>query len=274
MTWHAKALTTSYVTAPRAGSHGREESDAAFPFTTTSWYFLDAVDVVAAGGHGGRGVLRRFDHRRHGLDAQRRRSLARRPVAPPARGVRGAGLGRQRRHRRQSRRCRRPAIRPRRRWRVGRRRSSGSIATWRGCRVSRRSIWLEGINDLSGGARADAVIAGMREVVQRSRAARLEDLRRDDRLEPRQRHARMAPRRPTPSVRRSTRSSAAPGRSTASSTSTWRRAIRRPAACARRSSPTARPADLATGCTRTGPAIRRWATPSTSVCSRRSSARR
>ena len=31
-------------------------------------------------------------------------------------------------------------------------------------------IWLEGINDLAGGTRADAVIAGMREVVQRSRA--------------------------------------------------------------------------------------------------------
>ena len=30
MTWHAKALTTSYLTAPRAGSHGRDECDAAF----------------------------------------------------------------------------------------------------------------------------------------------------------------------------------------------------------------------------------------------------
>jgi len=34
-------------------------------------------------------------------------------------------------------------------------------------------VWLEGINDLSGGAKADAVIAGMREIVQRSRAAGL-----------------------------------------------------------------------------------------------------
>ena len=47
MTWHAKALTTSYLSQPGSGSHGREESDAAFPFTTTSWYFVDAVDVVA-----------------------------------------------------------------------------------------------------------------------------------------------------------------------------------------------------------------------------------
>ncbi|HMY76365.1 MAG TPA: GDSL-type esterase/lipase family protein, partial [Blastocatellia bacterium] len=47
MTWHAKALQTSYLTAPRAGSHGAEESDAAFPFTTTSWFFLDAFEVTA-----------------------------------------------------------------------------------------------------------------------------------------------------------------------------------------------------------------------------------
>ena len=45
MTWHAKALQTSYVSAPGAGSHGADESDAAFPFSTTSWYFLDAVEA-------------------------------------------------------------------------------------------------------------------------------------------------------------------------------------------------------------------------------------
>ena len=47
MTWHAKALTTSYVTAPGAGSKGQSEDESAFPFTTTSWYFLDAVDAMA-----------------------------------------------------------------------------------------------------------------------------------------------------------------------------------------------------------------------------------
>src|SRR5262249_17499525 len=45
MTWHAKGLTTSYVTAPGAGSFGPTEDEAAFPFGTTSWYFLDAVDM-------------------------------------------------------------------------------------------------------------------------------------------------------------------------------------------------------------------------------------
>lgn len=45
MTWHAKALTTSYVTLPGSGSHGAEESERAFPASTTSWFFLDAVDM-------------------------------------------------------------------------------------------------------------------------------------------------------------------------------------------------------------------------------------
>lgn len=45
MTWHAKALTTSYVTRPGAGSVGADEREQAFPASTTSWYFLDAVDM-------------------------------------------------------------------------------------------------------------------------------------------------------------------------------------------------------------------------------------
>jgi len=48
MTWHAKALTTSYVTAPGAGSTGRSEDETAFPFSTASWFFLDAVDMKAS----------------------------------------------------------------------------------------------------------------------------------------------------------------------------------------------------------------------------------
>jgi lysophospholipase L1-like esterase len=47
MTWHAKALTTSYVTAPGAGSRGKEEGEAAFPYSTASWFFLDAVEMTA-----------------------------------------------------------------------------------------------------------------------------------------------------------------------------------------------------------------------------------
>ena len=47
MTWHAKAMTTSYVTAPDAGAVGELEDDSAYPNTTTSWYFLDAADAAA-----------------------------------------------------------------------------------------------------------------------------------------------------------------------------------------------------------------------------------
>jgi lysophospholipase L1-like esterase len=47
MTWHAKALTTSYVTAPGSGSQGHREEESAFNFTTASWFFLDAVDMMA-----------------------------------------------------------------------------------------------------------------------------------------------------------------------------------------------------------------------------------
>ncbi len=47
MTWHAKALATSYLTAPGAGAKGADEGEAAFPFSTTSWYFLDVVEMSA-----------------------------------------------------------------------------------------------------------------------------------------------------------------------------------------------------------------------------------
>jgi lysophospholipase L1-like esterase len=50
MTWHAKALQTSYVSPPGSGSKGGEEGEAAFPFSTTSWYFLDELDMSVASG--------------------------------------------------------------------------------------------------------------------------------------------------------------------------------------------------------------------------------
>ena len=47
MTWHAKALQTSYVTAPGSGAKGQAEDESSFPFSTASWFFLDAVDMMA-----------------------------------------------------------------------------------------------------------------------------------------------------------------------------------------------------------------------------------
>ena len=49
MTWHAKAMTTSYVTDPGAGSVGDTEGDV-FPTSTTSWYFIDAIEMEAPKG--------------------------------------------------------------------------------------------------------------------------------------------------------------------------------------------------------------------------------
>ena len=46
-TWHAKALQTSYLTGPGAGALGELEDESAFPYSTTSWFFLDAMDVQA-----------------------------------------------------------------------------------------------------------------------------------------------------------------------------------------------------------------------------------
>ena len=45
VTWHAKALQTSYISPPGSGALGELEDDSAFPNSTTSWYFLDALDV-------------------------------------------------------------------------------------------------------------------------------------------------------------------------------------------------------------------------------------
>jgi len=51
MTWHAKALTTSYIGRPGGGGGpAAEETEQAFPYSSTSWYFLDAVDMSAPTG--------------------------------------------------------------------------------------------------------------------------------------------------------------------------------------------------------------------------------
>jgi hypothetical protein len=47
MTWHAKALQISYVSAPDSGSVGQSEDEGAFPYSTASWFFLDAVEMMA-----------------------------------------------------------------------------------------------------------------------------------------------------------------------------------------------------------------------------------
>ena len=48
MTYHAKALQTSYVSDRDAGSLGHDENESGFPTPTTSWFFLDAMDMNMA----------------------------------------------------------------------------------------------------------------------------------------------------------------------------------------------------------------------------------
>lgn len=47
LTWHAKAMTTSYLSLPGSGSVGAAEDNAAFPCSTTGWYLLDGFDIAA-----------------------------------------------------------------------------------------------------------------------------------------------------------------------------------------------------------------------------------
>jgi lysophospholipase L1-like esterase len=169
MTWHAKALQTSYLSAPRSGSHGAEESDAAFPFTTTSWYFLDAVDVQAAGRTelvacfgdsitDGTGSTLNGDDRWPDVLARRLRA------AHGARfAVANAGIG-------GNRITGPPKYDPNAPFAGGPSaldRLERDVLSLSGLSSV---VWLEGINDLSSGASAEAVIDGMKEGVRRIRA--------------------------------------------------------------------------------------------------------
>jgi len=169
MTWHAKALQTSYITGPGAGSHGADESDAAFPFTTTSWYFLDAVEmqapeetaVIVCFGDSitdGTGSTLNGDDRWPDVLARRLRA---------AHGSRfvvvNAGIG--------GNRITGPspydAASPFGGGPAALDRLERDVLSLSGVSAI---IWLEGINDLSSGSNADAVIAGISEGVKRVRA--------------------------------------------------------------------------------------------------------
>ncbi len=48
MTWHAQANGTSYLSAQGVEPVSADEGEQGFPFSTASWYFIDAVDMMAA----------------------------------------------------------------------------------------------------------------------------------------------------------------------------------------------------------------------------------
>jgi len=50
VSWHSKALRTSYITAPANGAHSADESDSSFTHTSSAWFYLDAFDVAGVPG--------------------------------------------------------------------------------------------------------------------------------------------------------------------------------------------------------------------------------
>jgi len=169
MTWHAKALQSSYVSAPGAGSHGADESDTAFPFTTTSWYFLDAVDVqapdntevIACLGDSitdGTGSTLNGDDRWPDVFSRRLRAAHGSRFAVVNAGIGGNRITGPSPYDPKSPFAGGPSALDRLERDVL---SISGLST---------IIWLEGINDLSSGATADTVIAGIREGVRRIRA--------------------------------------------------------------------------------------------------------
>jgi len=168
MTWHAKAMQSSYVTAPGAGSKGGDLSEAAFPFASASWYFLDAVDmaapkglaaIVAFGDSITDGTASTMNGDDRWPDVLARRLNARWVVV-------NAGIGGNQVVGPSEYSPQKPfAGGPSALQRLDR-----DVLTLSGVKAV---IWLEGTNDFSknGNAESDAVIAGMREGVARMRAA-------------------------------------------------------------------------------------------------------
>ena len=169
MTWHAKGLTTSYLAAPRTGSHGADEHDDAFPYTTTSWFFLDAVDVMASEDTAvvacfgdsitdGTASTLNGDDRWPDVLSRRLHTAYGDRVA-----VVNAGIGGNRVAGPTSYSPATPF-------------AGGPSALDRldrdvlGLSGLSAVIWLEGINDLSAGATPEAIIAGFKEGVRRLRA--------------------------------------------------------------------------------------------------------
>ncbi len=171
MTWHAKALTTSYLTAPGAGTKGAAEDEQEFPFSTASWYFLDALDMMAPAEAGtivalgdsvtdGTASTMNGDDRWPDVLARRLHAIHDNDIA-----VVNAGIG--------GNQVVGPATySPRQPFPGGpsaKDRLDRDVLSLSGVAAV---IWLEGINDFSknGNAPVETVEAGMKDVVGRIRA--------------------------------------------------------------------------------------------------------
>jgi lysophospholipase L1-like esterase len=175
MTWHAKAMQTSYVTAPGAGSKGKSEDEAAFPYSTSSWFFLDAVEmmvptdsfaVVAFGDSitDGTASTMNGDDRWPDVLSRRLHMLHGNRIAVVNAGIGGNQVAGPAEYGPQKPFAGGPSAKTR---------LERDVLDLSGVSAM---IWLEGINDFSrnGNASVETVRDGMKEIVARIRARRPE----------------------------------------------------------------------------------------------------
>jgi lysophospholipase L1-like esterase len=173
MTWHAKALQTSYVSPPGSGSRGVAEDEAQFPYSTSSWFFLDAVEMMAppdsfaivAFGDSitdGTASTMNGDDRWPDVLSRRLQAIYGNRVAVVNSGIGGNQIVGP------------PEYGPQKPFLGGpsaRSRIDRDVIELSGVSAM---IWLEGINDFSrnGNASVEAVVGGLKESVGRIRAMR------------------------------------------------------------------------------------------------------
>ncbi|WP_433727606.1 SGNH/GDSL hydrolase family protein [Actinoplanes sp. CA-051413] len=171
MTWHAAAFTTSYLSDPNAGDRTADVADTAFPHSTTSWFFVsevqlqrrDAATVVAFGDSITDGFFSTINGRDRWPDVLQRRvdqySPSRRAVSVVTEAIGGNMVTRIGRTPGGCTPCDGPPAVDR---------LDRDVLARPGVRVV---IILEGINDLGGGgATAEQVIGGYREIIRRVHA--------------------------------------------------------------------------------------------------------
>ena len=179
MTWHGAGLTTSYISDRGTGDQTADLGENAFPHATTSWFFLagvdvrrrDAATVIALGDSITDGYFATLNGHDRWADLLQRRLLRRvsrgdnqpRWLAVVNQAITGNMITRVGRLPGGCTVCDGPAAIDR---------LDRDVLGQPGVRTV---IWLEGINDIGGGgATAEQVIAGMREVIRRVHARGLE----------------------------------------------------------------------------------------------------
>jgi lysophospholipase L1-like esterase len=173
MTWHAKALSTSYVTKPGEGARGADLSELAFPLTASSWFFLDALEMrmpgdsfaIAAFGDSitdGTASTMNGDDRWPDVLARRLQGIYGNRVAVVNAGIGGNQVAGPAEYGPQKPFPGGPSAQSR---------IERDVIDLSGVSAM---IWLEGINDFSrnGNAAVETVAAGMKDVVGRIRAKR------------------------------------------------------------------------------------------------------